>query len=455
MKLRTRLSLISGGVILLATLFSGGLIFRMYFQSGMEQVALGAAQKAQEVFRGFEAYSENVRGFDANIARYYLKSQNDDFSILLEGGRTVYNQTILDPAQIPLGEEVQTPLGIAGSRYFYGGRRLLVFSQNHESGLTLLHICDITDAYLDLYAMAGRMALISLVTVAGAILLLWMMLRRSLRPLGQLSQGARSIAAGAYGMRVVEGRNDEIGQLGQDFNKMAQAVEEHIAQVEESEEKKTLFMGSLTHELKTPLTAISGYAQTLRRVKLNEEDRDMALDYIYRESQRLDRLSKKMLRLLELDLDTELYLEPVEFQELLGEARRACLPQAESKGVELVMEACPGEMEGDRDLMTDAVINLVDNAVKASAPGNQVRMYAQDGTIVVEDQGRGIPQEELGRLTKPFYMVDKSRSRKSGGAGLGLALTEAILRRHGMCLEIESQPGQGTRAVMKQKEKRI
>ena len=89
MKLRTRLSLISGGVILLATLFSGGLIFRMYFQSGMDQVALGAAQKAQEVFRGFEAYSENVRGFDANIARYYLKSQNDDFSILLEGGRTV------------------------------------------------------------------------------------------------------------------------------------------------------------------------------------------------------------------------------------------------------------------------------------------------------------------------------------------------------------------------------
>ena len=73
----------------------------------------------------------------------------------------------------------------------------------------------------------------------------------------------------------------------------------------------------------------------------------------------------------------------------------------------------------------------------------------------MEDQGRGIPQEELGRLTEPFYMVDKSRSRKSGGAGLGLALTEAILRRHGMCLEIESQPGQGTRAVMKQKEKRI
>ena len=105
-------------------------------------------------------------------------------------------------------------------------------------------------------------------------------------------------------------------------------------------------------------------------------------------------------------------------------------------------------VEGDRDLLTDALVNLVDNALKASPAGGVVRLYTREGAMVVEDQGEGIPEEELDRLTEPFYMVDKSRSRKSGGAGLGLALTAVILRRHGMSLRFETQTGAGTKAII-------
>ena len=237
-------------------------------------------------------------------------------------------------------------------------------------------------------------------------------------------------------------------RLGRDFNRMARAVEEHIRRVEDSEEKKTLFMGSLTHELKTPLTAISGYAQTLRRARLSEEDREAALGYICQESARLDRLSKKLLRLLELDRRTELDHSLLPAEELLAGAAEACRPAAQAKGVAIELAPCDDRVEGDRDLLTDALVNLVDNALKASPAGGVVRLYTREGAMVVEDQGEGIPEEELDRLTEPFYMVDKSRSRKSGGAGLGLALTAVILRRHGMSLRFETQTGAGTKAII-------
>lgn len=229
---------------------------------------------------------------------------------------------------------------------------------------------------------------------------------------------------------------------------MAEAVERHVREVEDSEEKKTLFMGALTHELKTPLTAISGYAQTLQSVELPPGDRELALTYIVSESRRLDRLSKKMLRLLELDRETELVMEPVPVRELFESAVRSCGPAATDKDVAIEIGEVQGELQADKDLMTEVIINLVDNAVKASATGSAVRLYTDGSTIVVEDEGTGIPAEEIDRLTEPFYMVDKSRSRKSGGAGLGLALTTTILRRHGMTLHIDSEVGKGTRVCV-------
>ena len=229
---------------------------------------------------------------------------------------------------------------------------------------------------------------------------------------------------------------------------MAGAVEEHIRRVEESEEQKTMFMASLTHELKTPLTAISGYGQTLRYAKLSDEDRDTALMYICRESGRLDRLSKKMLRLLELDRDVPITLEPVPIASLAAGARETCIPGAAKRGVSIVLGPLEGDIPCDRDLMTEVIVNLVDNGIKACKKGGRVVISSEGGRVTVEDSGCGIPQEEIARLTEAFYMVDKSRSRQSGGAGLGLALAAVILRRHGMRLHIESRVGEGTRAVL-------
>lgn len=444
MKLRTRLALIAGGVVLLATLLGGGLSFQQYRRIMLDQAVAAARQECEEVFLDFEEYCEMLgKQATGGQGAYYLKRQNDDYSILFdEHGVPIYNQTVLDPAALLAEGQSFDKVSL------YEGRRLVISWKGMPNEMTLLHIVDITDVYLTLYRLAAQIGGVTLALALGAGLAAYVSLRRSLAPLQALSEGANAIAAGAYDRRAPEDRADEIGRLGRDFNRMARAVEEHIRRVEDSEEKKTLFMGSLTHELKTPLTAISGYAQTLRRARLSEEDREAALGYICQESARLDRLSKKLLRLLELDRRTELDHSLLPAEELLAGAAEACRPAAQAKGVAIELAPCDDRVEGDRDLLTDALVNLVDNALKASPAGGVVRLYTREGAMVVEDQGEGIPEEELDRLTEPFYMVDKSRSRKSGGAGLGLALTAVILRRHGMSLRFETQTGAGTKAII-------
>ena len=203
-------------------------------------------------------------------------------------------------------------------------------------------------------------------------------------------------------------------------------------------------MADFSHELKTPLTAISGYAQTLRTVKLSEEDREEALGYIYTEIKRLDRLAKKMMRLMQLDSEESLQMLPVDNKQLLRAVIETCKPAAEQKGVALRTGECGGTVRGDFDLLHDAMCNLADNAIKASGPGQTVILSASDDALTVTDEGCGIPKDEIKNLTEPFYMVDKSRSRQSGGAGLGLSLVKRIAQLHGAELEIESTVGEGT-----------
>ena len=232
--------------------------------------------------------------------------------------------------------------------------------------------------------------------------------------------------------------------LAEDFNKMADAVQEKIAALTDSEARKTMFMADFSHELKTPLTAISGYAQTLRTVKLSADDREEALGYIYSESKRLDRLAKKMMRLMQLDRTESLQTEEIDCEKLLNAAAATCKPNAQRLGISLQIERCSGTVRGDFDLLHDALCNLTENAIKASSDGQTVTLRAENSCITIKDCGCGIPQDEIKNLTEPFYMVDKSRSRSEGGAGLGLSIVKMILQLHGAEMAIESTVGKGT-----------
>ena len=253
-------------------------------------------------------------------------------------------------------------------------------------------------------------------------------------PLRRLSQAANQVAAGDYERRVpVRRSSEEIRKLSEDFNTMAAAVENNVS------------------ELKTPMTSIIGYADMLRSYDLDEEERREASDAIFREGKRLERLSMQLLQLLVLT-NVPPTLVPVSAAPLFDDLKKSLRFLSEKYSVTVAVQAEPALVRAEPSLLLSLVYNLADNACKASPAGETVtisgRWEADDYRIAVVDHGRGIPAEHLDKITEPFYMEDKSRARRQGGAGLGLSLCKRIADLHGTRLTFDSQAGRGTTVTL-------
>ena len=316
-----------------------------------------------------------------------------------------------------------------------------LYGSDLQGDLHLVSAFDLTELYRDRAASLRRfLGLEAVVLVAGAAVLA-LLAGQLTRPLRVLSSASARIAAGDYAGRTSLRTGDELEQVSRSFDKMADAVQEKIADLEADVQKREDFMGAFTHELKTPMTSIIGYADVLRSLQTDPDEQREAANAIYHEGQRLEALSQKLLALLALGNEA-LDLTTLDLATLWPRLRAAC-PNAN-----LHTPEGSWPVRGDADLLLDLLCNLVQNAVKAGAPDAPVTVRCQEGaaTVMLEvaDRGCGIPAEELARVTEPFYMVDKSRARKQGGSGLGLALCKRIAAAHGSDLQIQSTPGQGT-----------
>lgn len=224
-------------------------------------------------------------------------------------------------------------------------------------------------------------------------------------------------------------------------------LERSIENLENVAARREEFIGSFAHELKTPLTAIIGYADMLRSKEMAPKSRFTAAGYIFSEGKRLEALS---LKLMDIIVAGKQEFEPKRFEVgyFIRSIAAVTVPSLSAEGMTLDMRWEPGEIEVEPDLFKTLMINLVDNARKASRKGDVISLFgkAEDGgyALYVRDHGSGMPKEELGRITEAFYMIDKSRSRQKNGAGLGLALCQRIAELHGTKLEFESEEGKGT-----------
>lgn len=227
----------------------------------------------------------------------------------------------------------------------------------------------------------------------------------------------------------------------------AEELEGEIKLLEEAADRREEFIASFAHELKTPLTAIIGYADMLRSREMSPKNRFTAAGYIFSEGKRLEALS---LKLMEIIVSGKQGIERRKFDApyFIREVAAVTVPSLASDGMTLDMRWEQGEVEIEPDLFKTLMVNLIDNARKASKKGQTVELYGkkEDGgyAFYVRDHGRGMKKEDLSRITEPFYMIDKSRSRAQNGAGLGLALCQRIAELHGTTLEYESEPGIGT-----------
>lgn len=240
--------------------------------------------------------------------------------------------------------------------------------------------------------------------------------------------------------------------LAADFNWMANEMNQQMQKLQNEVQRQEEFTAAFAHELKTPLTSIIGYADTIRQMELSQEEIDMCANYIYNQGKRLQSLSYKLLDMAMVE-QQKLIWKRFSAMELMKEIVQMIKPMLDEKQIQLNLKLQNGTIYGDKELLSSLFINLLDNARKASEQGSMIRMTGTsvfDGyMIVIEDQGRGMSAEELSRITEAFYMADKSRSRKEGGAGLGLALCQKILELHRGNWQFESEPGHGTKITVR------
>lgn len=358
-----------------------------------------------------------------------------------------------------------------------GDRKLLLYKgeiKEEKCHFFFVSYKDVTDIYLrtrDLFIKGLGFTLILLLAIGS---LLFLSIYRTIRPLAELKDAAVAIAEGNYEKRIsisnkkigfgtgwlrknrksgksietIYGKEDEIKALAVSFNQMAEKVQNHTEKLMQTNEMQRQLLGSLAHELKTPMTAIIGYADTLLTVRLTDKRREQALTYIENECRRLSRLSAKMLELTGLYETGE---NAVEFHEikaadLLEKLKNLMGFRLEAKGIQLEISCTPENLilRVDEDLMMSLLMNLVDNAYKASPENSRIFVGAEEQGIYVSDQGKGMPVEEICHVTEAFYMIDKSRSRSAGSVGLGLTLCKKIAELHGASLGIESEEGVGT-----------
>ena len=458
------------GMVLLSVWLLGWLLYETQKESLQDVIQYEAAQMDLQMQRFRDAVQtkkmtgENDSRVKESVLAYQFRSIfGSDGALFLDGeeqyNRTPYTYDIenLRNMQRQADYYFNSSVSSVSSVQTVRGKRLLLFYSEKSGFMQVGKKCevvvyrDVTDIYARTKQLLEQGAMVTVLTLLLAGIFLYGGLYRSLHPLLELNKTTEEIAGGAYHSRVhlrrCGARTDEIDELAANFDRMAEKVEEHLQSLRETNEKQRQLLGSLSHEMKTPLTAIIGYSETLMTVKLAEKNKIQALTYIHSEGKRLARLSEKMLELTGLYESAEhtLELQEIELRSFLKKLKDLTDFRCQKAGVRMEISCKPGTTQRmDPDLMMSLLMNLVDNACKASMAGGVIRVTADDRRISVRDDGKGIPPGEIAHVTEAFYMVDKSRAKAAGSVGLGLALCAQIASMHGAVLQIESEEGKGT-----------
>ena len=457
---------ITMGIILLSFILLGSmmlLFFRSYWREEKKDLLTQNAQSistmatrlflTQKDSNAYELQTDVLQGF---ISAFSISIDADIFLTDLEGNVLLgnyANSRLETPEKVPGQAVSQAVKGMYESWGTFGGQYqgsyyTIGVPMNVLDGPCVGAVFAATsaatvDAYqteaIKIFLIAAVAALAVTFCVVGAFAY------RMVRPLRQMSAAARSFGAGDFSVRVPVTSTDELGQLALSFNNMANSLTN-------SEGMRRSFIANVSHELKTPMTTIAGFIDGILDGTIPQGEQKKYLEVVSSEVKRLSRLVKSMLDLSRID-SGEMKIHPAEFDisntivnTLLTFEQRIDAKQLEIKGLE---ELGPQMVYGDQDLLHQVVYNLIENAVKFTNAGGAISFLVTDGidrtTVVIENTGPGIAQEDLPMVFDRFYKGDKSRSRDKNGMGLGLYLVRTILKLHGGDIGVSSIPGQYAR----------
>lgn len=400
------------------------------------------------VYQGpFESEDEAARILRAGVARWSDPAWQAEateaiwpsgvrFVLLDADGREVY-RSAPDPF---IGSDDEDPS--------VGVRRVLASSVNGSAstGAALLYYpLEPPSAFRVVPLIVLAMLALTLANVA------WFLDRSVVKPLAATSRAARQVAAGDLDVHLPPSRVREVAQVNAAFSGMSTALRESLEHRSAVEQERRLFIGAIVHDLRTPLFSLRGSLEGMGQGIASSPEKLARYVAIARgKAAELDRLISDLFEYSRLEyLEQAPRREPLDLDALLRRIVEDLQPRAEAKGVALSAEGAPEPcvVEGDAHLLTRAVENLLDNALRHTPSGGAVRVaWKEEGDRVrfsVSDTGPGIPTEDLPHLFEPLFRGETSRNRRTGGAGLGLAIARRMLQAHGGDLSAANAPGGG------------
>ena len=326
------------------------------------------------------------------------------------------------------GGTLRGSLTFGGDELLFAARRVSdkVLVLSRPAGLQPGDWRPFLDALLIAAAIGAALAAIASFLLARAIA----------RPVRAVAEASRSLAAGAAPEPIPVGGSDELASLASSFNDMAT----QLARARQAEQS---FLLSVSHELKTPLTAIRGYSEALSEGAVAPEE---AAQVVSREAGRLERLVQDLLDLGRMQRSRfSVRRERVDLAESAAEATRRFEPQAAAFGVSLSLDAPgPAQADGDPDRVLQVLSNLIENALRVTPTGGSVAVAVRPGAVTVRDTGPGLEPDDLPRAFDRFFLWARYASERKVGTGLGLAIVKELTEAMGGAVTVESTPGAGT-----------
>lgn len=460
MSIRTRLTLWYVGLLAVVLIAFGGALYTIVQISSYQEVDRSLIQRATDIQTSVSTV---------------LALQDDPWAVFRRGGVVIpsadvfatgdiYVQlSLLDGTVISRSENLQNRrLVIPGEQLdqirrnqpvlsdFVADRtrlRAYVAPLNTKDGQVIGAI-ELAKSMRTVNSTLRDLATVVAVSIAAGLALAaivgWLIAGNVLRPIDRITVSAQKInRARDLGRRIeMPDKMDEVGRL-------ALTVNEMLARIEDLFRAQQRFVADVSHELRSPLTAIRGNVDLLKRGAAAEpEEQAQVLDAMDSEVGRMSRLVSDLLLLARSDAGVPLVKHPLELDTLLLEVYRQA--QVMAKGVRVTLGAeDQAIVEGDRDRLKQVFLNLVDNALTYTPQGGEVSLSLEKDQdwvrIAVKDTGIGIAPDHLPHLFDRFYRVDRARSRDAGGSGLGLAIAKSVIDAHNGKITVESEPGKGSK----------
>ncbi len=426
-------------IILAVSAFTASLVNYYYTET-----ADSLERKASSTANGFRLYtrSDYRTAAQQTVISYEDKSRLE-LQFLDAGGAVLFSGNDLTAGSTPNTPDIQNAVESKSAASWQGkdpatGERILAAS------CPVIYQGEIVGVIRYVTSLSGidRQFVFSVAVIITIALAIFAMVyfsnlyfvRSIVEPLAGITEIARVIADGSYGVQIEKKYDDEIGELTDAINDMS-------LKIRQSEKTQTEFISSISHELRTPLTAITGWAETIQNGELrNAEDLRKAMGIIVSEARRLTNMVEELLEFSRIeDGRFTLSVEPLDLKAELEDAVYTYTEFFRKEGIELRYTDCPEEMipiSGDPERLRQVFCNLLDNAAKHGGSGKKIdvsiRVEGDDAIIRIRDYGPGVPEEELPFIKNKFY----KGSSKARGSGIGLAVCEEIVTRHEGRLDI-------------------